>query len=361
MTVGIFSNGFLPVAGGQERHIQALFKRFDPATTTFFAAGGTPQPGFVPLRVPLHERGSNLAFSAWLHFRLNNLISKHRLRTINLHCGPGGLFLLRRPAARVVATCHHTYWQQSRKVPGESWKRCLEPLEARTYRLADLVVCVSEDSRKAVVEGYGVDRSRTRVIPNGVDQQAFFPISGLKKLPRSVLYIGRIDRRKGCDVLVRAALRARQRDPSLRVYIGGSGRDRPALEQMVREASASAHIEFLGRLDDARLNEWYNRCNCVVVPSCFEGFGITVIEAMAAGTPVIASRVDGLRTLIDPGRNGFLVDYGDEQGLADAMLRVLDSDCSAITAAALQDVRERYDWDSIAVQLQALLENQQPG
>lgn len=281
-------------------------------------------------QLPRHERIrfwpvrfiKQVAVSIWLHCNARRIIAEHRLDRLNVHTGPGGVLLVRRLPVPVVVTCHHTYRQQCRHIASQFWKRIFIPFEARTYRLADSIVCVSDATKDALTEQYGVPKEKITTVYNAVDTVRFRP-TGAPKSPHTVVYVGRLDRRKGIEFLIRSLPLVRERIPDVRLLVGGKGAYLEKMKDLVRRLGIADRVEFLGFVPEDRLNELYNQGECVVVPSMFEGFGITVIEALAAGTRVVGSDVDGIREILAGGKYGRLAPYGDFRALAEAIVAEL--------------------------------------
>jgi len=330
--LGVFTDDFSPIKGGIGRHINDIYLSFPDRQVVFFSPSKNSVKNHVLVRPPLYQLLKHIALSLFLIFKMNFLVKKYNLTTINVHAGPGGLFLLRKPSKKLIVTSHHTYWQQSHYIAQEWWKRLFIPFEKRTYAVADRIIAVSEDTKNILIKKYGISDEKVRVIPNVVDTTRFYPLKTKKKIPKSVLYIGRIDKRKGVHFLLEAAKVVISRDSSIQFYIGGKGKDLSAMKNFVRQKNIAKNIHFLGFVPDDELNEWYNKVSVAVVPSIFEGFGITCIEAMAAGTPVIGTNVDGLRSIIKQGKNGWLVDYGDIESLSKAIMSLALSNNYARTS-----------------------------
>jgi glycosyltransferase involved in cell wall biosynthesis len=105
--------------------------------------------------------------------------------------------------------------------------------------------------------------------------------------------------------------------------VGGKGSDLEKMKSLVKQLGIGQNVTFLGFVPDDQLNLMYNRAQCVVVPSIFEGFGMTAIEALAAGTRVVGTDVDGTRSTLTSGDYGPLVPYGDCSALAEAIVAEL--------------------------------------
>ncbi len=323
MTLGVFTDDYFPWKGGMGRHVFEVTRRLPQERLFVFSPAANDLPCHIRVMPPRYKTFGNIAFSLWLHRNLERLIAEYHLTCLNIHCGPGGLFLLQRPKVPVLATSHHTYWQQAHFLPGQGWKRVFLFFERRTYSLAERVLAVSEDTRRVLSERYGVSSARSRVVSNGVDSGRFFPIPQAGKIPDSVLYVGRLARRKGIEFLLNSIALASKEIPGLKLFLVGRGPKEESFRRLVAERGIDRNVHFLGFVSDAELNSWYNKCSVVVVPSVFEGFGMTALEAMAAGAAVIGTNVDGLRSLIRDGETSIVVPYGDCATLAKKIVDLL--------------------------------------
>jgi len=207
-----------------------------------------------------------------------------------------------------------------------------------------------------------------------VDLEHFYPIPadeaklfvGLKPDDRMVLFVGRIERLKGVETLIRAMSqlkRAGVHGPLHLAIIGGdpdaSSDDITAemlrLQQLCDELDMDQTVVFLGKRRQDTLQYYYSAAEVVVLPSHYESFGMVALEAMACGTPVIASDVGGLSFLVQDGKTGFTVPDGDA-GQLQARLSQLLADRSlrdSLGAAATAYARD-FSWDRIARQIHAV-------
>ena len=261
--------------------------------------------------------------SLWLHFNACRIIAEHQLDNINIHTGPGGVLCIRRLPVPLIVTCHHTYRQQLHYIRSQFWKALFLPFEKRTYRLADLIIAVSEATKNALVTQYGIPEHKVTVIHNAVDTDRFYPM-GIRKEQSTLLYIGRIDKRKGIEFLIRSMPLVRTQIPDVKLLVGGTGQYLKKMKALVSRLHLERNVTFLDFVPDSQLNELYNRAQCVVVPSIFEGFGITVIEALAAGTRVVGTDTDGIREILKSGEFGRLVPYGNICSMAEAIIAELN-------------------------------------
>lgn len=250
------------------------------------------------------------------------------------------------------------------------------PVERAIMGFADALVAATAIDRDHMVTLYGAEAAKIEIIPPGVDLDVFRPmpravaLAHLHRDPceRMILFVGRIDPIKGLDTLIRAMALVFGRDPSLRLntclcVVGGDASEdlRRADVELGRLNALSASlglgqlVRFIGSLGQDDLRYYYNAAEVVVVPSRYESFGMVALEAMACGTPVIASDVGGLSTLVRDGRTGFLVPDGDPEALAAklqpllALPEIHDTLGEHGTATA-----EAYGWPAITERVEAL-------
>jgi D-inositol-3-phosphate glycosyltransferase len=217
------------------------------------------------------------------------------------------------------------------------------------------------------------------IIPCGTDVSTFRPISkaearkqlGIGTKEKIVLYVGRFDRRKGIETLVRATGEIRVQlaqgeeiDPqNLKLLIvGGSdpqeadGAERRRIEEIVNELDLAANTDFVGMVGHDRLALYYTAADVCVIPSHYEPFGLVAIEAMACGTPVVASDVGGLKFTVISEETGLLVPPQDVSEFARAIGRILTDEVWArkIRRQASARVQENFSWTGVAIQLSDL-------
>ena len=322
--IGVFTYDFFPLIGGIGRHTFQMFSSMKDQDLLFFSPAINSLPrhiriDYLPVRF-LKQAGVSL----WLHFNARRIVETHRLDRVNIHAGPGGVLCVRRLPVPVIVTCHHTYLQQISHIRSQFWKVIFLPFEKRTYRLADRIVAVSEATKDALVRRYEIPEDRVTVIHNAVDTSRFRHLE-IGKNPRSLLYVGRIDKRKGLEFLIRSMPIVRNRLADVQLLVCGKGRSLEKMKALVGRLHLQGNVSFLGFVPDDQLNELYNRAHCAVVPSIFEGFGITVIEAIAAGTRVVGTDVDGIREILQSAEAGRLVPYGDRPALAEAIVAELQA------------------------------------
>jgi glycosyltransferase involved in cell wall biosynthesis len=258
----------------------------------------------------------------------------------------------RRPQVAMVHHVHLGTWHMVLPGPGgrvgHLVERWLVPL---VYRRRALVTA-AESAKDEIVAHYGVDPTRVAIAPHGVDDR-FRP--GGTRWPRPLIVaVGRLMPQKGLRSLLDAAAAVRQRVPDLEVVVVGDGPQRRSLEARGRELGTHEWLRFAGRVDDEELVEWYRRAWVVASASVAEGFGLTLTEAAACGTPVVATRIPGHVDAVEEGVSGLLASTHDE--LVDELVAVLRDDelRARLTAGTLAHAR-RFRWaESTAILLDAL-------
>jgi glycosyltransferase involved in cell wall biosynthesis len=215
----------------------------------------------------------------------------------------------------------------------------------RAYRRAGFHA-ISESTRDDLI-ARGVAPERVRVIHPGVDSRRFTPgPPGRRSTAPSFLYVGRLKRYKGIGLAIEALALARRQRPDLRLDIAGTGDYRPELERLVARLELDRAVTFHGFVSEERKIDLMRWTWGHVFPSPKEGWGITVIEAAACGTPSLASESPGLRDSVRHGETGFLVPHGDVAGLAARMLELADTPrLVARMGEAARLFAERLTWE----------------
>jgi D-inositol-3-phosphate glycosyltransferase len=238
--------------------------------------------------------------------------------------------------------------------------------EAEVIGCSDAILASCPTEADWLVDLYGARRDRVEVVPPGVDHAFFSPgdrmgaraALGLGAHP-VLLFVGRIQPLKGLEVAVEALHRLRHEGGVLVVVGGPSGPDGEAEVARVRSRVARLDLEDRVRFVPAQphhlLSTYYRAADVCVVPSRSESFGLVALEAGACGTPVVAAAVGGLRTLVDHGRTGFLVEDRDPSRYAAFIDQVLDDAAGRgeLGHAAAHAAR-RYTWSTTAARLRRL-------
>jgi glycosyltransferase involved in cell wall biosynthesis len=232
---------------------------------------------------------------------------------------------------------------------------------------ADFISCASVDYVKnsALTELYQQYHSKFITIPFGVDLGVFKPSPPAGNADEKIiLFVAALDKAhyfKGLDVLFRALKlmiddqRQRGIVVAPKLVVVGQGELQEYYRQLAGDLGVADHVRFLGGLTNEQLAEQYNKARVFVLPSINQGeaFGLVLLEAMACGTPVIASSLPGVRSVFHNGIEGFAITPGDEKDLAKKLFLLLTDDKlrDKMGAAALKLAIERYDWEKIGKDL----------
>ncbi len=183
------------------------------------------------------------------------------------------------------------------------------------------MLAISESTRADLV-ARGIPAAHVVVAPPGIDATVYTP-GPRGPRPPLIVWIGRLERYKRADVMIDAFVDVRRRVPEARLAVIGSGQARGSLEELVRRRGLVGAVEFTGFISEARKIEYLQRAAVLVNTSVKEGFGLTVIEGNACGTPNVSPDVPGLRDSVRHGETGLLVRFNDTAALADAAVQVL--------------------------------------
>ncbi len=208
---------------------------------------------------------------------------------------------------------------------------------------------ISESTRDDLVRR-GIAADRIAVIHPGIDSVRFRPEPGLDRsdLP-TFLYVGRLRRYKGVEYLIRALALVRRTRPDVRVDIAGTGEDRARLAGITEGLGLAGAVTFHGFVDEATKLRLLRTAWAHVFPSPKEGWGITIMEAAACGTPSIASASPGLRDSVQAGTTGFLVPHGNVEALAARMLYLAGNRPAVeLLGSAARKHAEAWSWDDAA-------------
>jgi glycosyltransferase involved in cell wall biosynthesis len=254
--------------------------------------------------------------------------------------------------APVVALCHHlfgetAFQQVAWPVAASVW--AVERLIPRVYRRAHFVA-ISESTRGDLIRR-GVAADRIEVHHPGITPPPLAP-PGLSERGQRIAYVGRLERYKNVDVLIDAFAAVAVRFPAAHLLVIGQGADRARLERRAAAAGVAARTTFTGFVPEAEKQRLLASARVCVCPSAKEGWGLTVIESNALGTPNVASDAPGLRDSVRHGETGFLARTGDAAAFAAAIAELLADDALAgrMSAAAVAWSRG-FAWDRAAEQM----------
>jgi phosphatidylinositol alpha-mannosyltransferase len=357
MRIGVVCPYSFEVPGGVQAHVvdlaRALRKLGHEVDVLAPADEDTPLPDFVQpagraVSIPYNGSVARLSFGPVSYARVRRWIRDHNFDVVHLHepIAPSLSLLALMIADGPIVATYHTSTTRSRAL--SAFQLVLQPfLEKITARIA-----VSALARRVQMEHLGSDAVQ---IPNGVDVGFFADAKPLDGYPRSGPTIGFVGRftepRKGMPVLLAALRRLAPQLPDLRLLVVGRG----DAEDLLREAGPelAGRIDLLGQVDDETKARALSSVDVYCAPNTGgESFGVILLEAMAAGTPVVASDLDAFRRVLDDAAAGVLTPVGDSTALADALAELLaDPSRRAMLAAEGSRRVAAFDWSVVADQV----------
>lgn len=340
-----------------------------------------PNPGGLPAEessngVSIHRIGGPYSVKAL--FRLQQLIGGGGEWVVHGHATCGFFLTPTKHLRRFPLVCHsHITSQPYNVIPtdarGESGLSSGPSLKLAYYMLreklywssADLVLAVSGATRNDIVQGYGIEGEKVRVVHNGVDPALFSPgvcdetPEKLRELEdkRLVLFVGHFGRGKGIVHLIRAMRHVRAEIPDAHlVCVGGVPAWLPkfdywgALEREAALNGVERDVTLLNRVPNRELVGYYRAASVFVLPSYHEAFSKVCLEAMACGKPVVATRSGGLQEAVEDGETGFLIPYGSPPEIAEAIVTLLQDQALATKMGKKGRIRveNEFTWRAAA-------------
>ena len=248
--------------------------------------------------------------------------------------------------------------------------------EEEVIEASDKIVIATPAERSQLESMYHACAGKMEIIPPGVDTSKFYPIPadeakaviGISPKDRMLLFVGRIEPLKGVDVLMQAIAKLHKNNeidgcPHYLVIVGGNldaegcnmDAEMNRLMKLRSELDLKDLVVFLGKRDQDTLPYYYSAAEIVIMPSFYESFGMVALEAMACGTPVVASQVGGLAYLVQDGKTGFVVPHGDPDILSEKIKElVCDGTLREQMGKNANAYAQDYDWHKIAERTIAL-------
>jgi phosphatidylinositol alpha-mannosyltransferase len=316
-------------------------RRFEKVTQNLIPMGSA-------ICIPTNGSLAYISVNPRVGIRMHRAIRRMGFDLLHVHepCTPSvSMMALLMSVSPVVGTFHAAL-QSSPAYTG------LGAIVNRLMTRIDVRIAVSETARAYPARLFP---GQFRVIPNGVDVERYAPAAAGEKVPGRICFIGRLDRRKGLPVLLRAFAELRRRQPHVTLTIMGATR-----RQIVEQSSSGpereidlAGVEALGWVTDGEKVEQLAQAELICAPSlAAESFGIVLIEAMAAGVPVVASDLPGYRSVLGDGAIGRLVPPNEPLPLADALEEVLgDPAQRARMTKAGQAAVDELSWSKVTDQI----------
>jgi glycosyltransferase involved in cell wall biosynthesis len=369
MRICLVSKQFDPSGGGSERYAYALsvaLARRGHDVDVFALGSPTSLLNGLPDRLSVTfvgERKRSLVTLETLYF---SLLTRSRVDFDAYDVIHGTLMpaspialTIRPPSTPLVVTSHGTSLGEVRshnlEVPTDYLKKLFfhptnVAMDVATIPRADRVIAISRNSYDELADRYPVSRDALVHVPHGVNVDRFHPDHDPHEATTgdrfTLLHVGRLVSRKHVDLGLRAV--AALDRPDVELLVAGDGTHRTRLETLADRLGIADRVTFLGFVPEADLPSLYAGSDAFLFLSRYEGFGLTFLEAMASGTPVIGTAVGGFPDVVTPGRGGFVVDR-DPDDVAVEVARLLDA--SELTTEMSRDARERAEtrtWMSVA-------------
>ena len=353
------------VAGGVQVHIRQLTRHLRERghDVLVLAPGDTPgwqeDACIVGRTLTIRANGSEarLAFAPGTLRALANAMIEFEPDAVHVHepfAMSVGLMAVWSSPAPVVATFHSNLARES--LHGRLYSAAA-PLLRPTFRLLARRLAVSQAARHSVKGRLG--KGDVSVIPNGVDVERFALALPAPNLPvgRKLLFVGRLDPRKGLPFAMHAFALLADRYPDLSLLVVGDGPERHAIDALPPVLRARVHM--LGKVSDRALPMFYKAADIFIAPATGgESFGIVLVEAMAAGLPVVASNIVGYREVARDGKEAVLVAPSDAKALAAGISHLLDHPGERARLATNGSKRALdFDWERIVDDIECVYES----
>ena len=283
-----------------------------------------------------------VAASALIRFAF--MLIMRRVSLLHVHGASHGSFWRKRVFMRLAGTfgvpvIFHLHGGEFRQFVDERLDASTRQKVVDSLKACSLIYCLNDEVAgwlRSVLSGVAV-----QVMPNPIDlPQEEAP---REKRDSSILFLGRLEQEKGVFDLLAAFSAIARQAPEARLLLCGVGSARAKLEKIVQENGLTSRVDFPGWVDGEEKARLLRRAGVFVLPSYAEGMPMSVLEAMVAGTPVVASRVGAVPEMLENGNSGFVVEAGRVDELAEAILAALDDSRSAdLSSRALARVREFY-------------------
>ena len=316
---------------------------------------------FAPSKSSLQAR--------WMGVRqsIGKCLSKTDVNVVVSHFALYTFPILTQLGRRPLVVHFHGPWALESKAEGTNAivTQLKKYLEQICYRRAVVFIVLSKAFQAVLHQDYGIPLEKIQVVPGGVNPDHFHtPLSraeARQKLgwesDRPILVaVRRLAKRMGLENLLHAIARVKEKHPDILLKIAGKGALKESLKKQIKTLGIEQHVELLGYVPDDQLPLIYRAANFSIVPTvALEGFGLIVIESLAAGTPVLGTPIGGIPEILRPFSTDLVLDGCEVEHLEQGISQALDGTRSLPTDQACQTyVRESFAWPIIAQQLQAI-------
>lgn len=240
----------------------------------------------------------------------------------------------------------------------------LKSIGKQILKNTDICTVNSTATRDSVLDVFRLNKKKIKIIPMGVDLNLFKPLS--RRIYRSnpergpvILTVGRLDKNKGFNYLIDAMPKVIHKFPEAKLIVAGIGHEKDNLTSQIKRLNLEKNTSMVGGVQNKNLPIFYNMADIFVLPSLREGLGVVLLEAMACGTPVIGSNVDGITDIIINNETGILTMPKDSQNIAEKIIMLLsDRELrQKFSEKGLKFVKEKFSWDIVAKQFIEIFSN----
>lgn len=256
---------------------------------------------------------------------------------------PAGAAIAAESGKPLVVQVHSTEFDRS----GENVNRPVHEIEHQGMHAAQAIIAVSHMTKRIIVQRYGVPAEKVRVVHNGIDPKHGAEAPRPRNGDKTVLFMGRLTMQKGPEFFVRAAARVLTRLSNVRFIVAGWGDLGPQIVEQVAAMGLGTKVRFAGFLRGAEVEQAYRMADVYVMPSVSEPFGLTALEAIQHGVPVVLSKNSGVAEVLH--RGALKVDFWDVEQMADKILAVLRHPAlgEAVCRHGAEEIRP-LTWDEAA-------------
>lgn len=377
----LISEIFPPVHGGSGRWFWELYSRL-PREDYFIAAGHSNEAEKFDKSHDLNVQRLELSSTSWgirsikgLKYYWNGFTALKKLRETNhigvIHCGrclPEGVFgylFLKLYSIPYLCYIH------GEDIETASSSRELSFIVNKVLKNARILICNSNNTRQILLNNWNTDPDKTLVLNPGVDSNKFVPAkydesfrNKLKWANRPViLTVGRLQQRKGQDMLIKALPALKEVFPNILYAVIGGGDEKQALEESVKRLDLQQQVMFMSEIDDHEMIQCYQQCTIFALPNRtidrdIEGFGMVLVEAQSCGKPVIAGDSGGTAETMLIGETGYIVDCTRPEPIAVKLIELLsDSEKLLIMGRkARTHVAESLDWEAHTIKARKIFD-----
>jgi phosphatidylinositol alpha-mannosyltransferase len=353
-----------PYPGGVTQHISYLDKHFRELghQVKIIAPCAREVPGRLAhnvvattsrvISIPFSGSKARIPYSPAVYWRVKSALQGEPFDIVHTHeplTLPVPLIALRHSQSVNVGT-FHTY--RDRHLIYQYARRVFQP----SFNKLDGKIAVSEAAKDTVARYFGGEYA---IIPNGIDVERFGgdhvrPLEQYADGKPNILFVGRLEPRKGFRYLIRAFPYVKEEFPQARLFVVGAylKKDKARYLRYARRHHLTG-VKFVGHVSDEELPRYYRSCHVFCAPSIgFESFGIVLLEAMAAGKPIVASNIPGYRDLLDDEKQGLLAKPKNERALAEAIIRILRDPVLQRKLGEQGRIKaSQYSWREVALQV----------